>query len=402
MIKPNNEFVYLISRFISFFGNSIILITVSIYMIDHNYSYFLLSLIFSINLLVSVFASPYIGHKLRNVDSKNAMVYSDIISGFICIIFTYLYFKNQNFIFLLLLFVLLAVLKSVFSISSNTYSTELYKNKLDHINSRKEVFDQVSLFLAPIIGIFIYSHIGFEALLYINAISFIISGIIEIFLVKSYKDFKSVELKFIKSLKLSINTIKNSRSLFQLLVIFIFYNIAISPIDEIYLPGIIFDTLDIQPIWLSLSLSLSIVGGIISSLCYTKITKNFKTPHYYMMILSILLSLCLIPLYIIILPFNLVAFNIILNASMFYLGFAGTIIGIMFITYIQKTVDSSHLSQFLGVLTTIMLFPLPITTQITGILVEKTSVSISMILTIIPSIIIILLLILGGDKHRKI
>ncbi|MFV0424566.1 MAG: MFS transporter [Bacilli bacterium] len=385
-----NKINFLISRFVSFFGNTILLAVVSLYFIDQEFGYVKLGLLFTLILCARVIVSPIAGNYLKNISPKITMILSDFISSVICLTLSVL-LNEKSFIFIVILFVLLEIMNVVFSISSNLYVSNKFPNDLLELNSKKEFLDQLSMFLAPIIGIFVYDSFGFKIILIINGISFLISALMETILEKIQLSTSDYEFGLIKNLLHAINFIYKNKKLRAIIMIFLVYNIAISPIDELFLPGLFSSEIDININYMSMGLSICILGGGVGSIFNTRL-KETNIKHYTFILTSILLFLSLLPIYLIFFKYNLIVFMLIYNSSMFYLGIAGVIVGIRFITFLQKEIEISKQSLVFGVLGSIMLLPLPFSTFVAGFISEVIGVKVAMIIyTVLGSVVIIII-----------
>ncbi len=302
----------------------------------------------------SMILTPYIGVFVERINKKKGLVVSDFISGTLFIMLSILLlFGKDNIIVFIVISAIYQVVSSVFSISSTVLFTHFTtdENRLK-INSYKSVLDNVSWLIAPTLGAVLFFIIGMEGIVIINAISFIISAILELFIKNSEvtKGEKKVNRTQIKEYKEVYNWLKLHRGVLGLLVVVMILNFFVAPNDDILFPAIVVRKLGYAESVYGISVSVFLVGNIIASMLLSRIEsiRDIALRKLFIINSSVLVMIGLSANFI----YNIsdVAFLIIYLVSMLSLGFITTLINIPIITEFQTKVPKSMQGRFFALL----------------------------------------------------
>lgn len=227
-----NLILFLSGKTISLFGSAIYAFVIGLYLLRTTSSALSFALNLTLYTLPVVLFNPIAGVIADKFNKKLLVVGSDLING-IFLFLIYLIIIRFNFNVYLLYFstFLMTTLTVFFDIALESAKPSLVRESgLVKINSQARIIESLSHILGPLLGGLIYGFIDLEGFILINAISFIISALIEYFIDYKYnqqleetgndKDLDS----FILKLKEGFYYIFRSRNLKNLLYIFIALN----------------------------------------------------------------------------------------------------------------------------------------------------------------------------------
>lgn len=149
---------------------------------------------------------------------KRVLIITDFIAS-VLTFFVYLTYSKNNIIILIVTNIVLAVL---FSFNAPAYkaivSDLLGKNNINKYNSySKTIAEFISIF-SPMVGMLIIAFFGFKFGMLINSLSFLLSGILEIYFVELKISEKSKNTSKISSIKYGFIYIYKNKELFILLI----------------------------------------------------------------------------------------------------------------------------------------------------------------------------------------
>lgn len=185
-VKKNIMFL-LMGKFVSVLGSQIYSFAISLYVLSITGSGLSFSLTLALSTLPRVIFGPISGVIADRVDRKKMVVAMDIISGLVVIgLFSLSIIDELRLVYIYSTTFLL----STCSIFFNTPLTASLPNIVDdenltRINSLSQTIESISSIAGPFIGGIVYAIMDIKTFLVINGISFIISGISELFI-----DFK--------------------------------------------------------------------------------------------------------------------------------------------------------------------------------------------------------------------
>lgn len=143
---------------------------------------FAISILFGI--VPRIILSPFAGALADKINRKTMTVCMDIFSGILLLsIYFITQFTELSLILVYISSATLTVFNTFFGISINASIPNLVDDKrLVKINSLRAMVDSSASIAGPMLGGLIYSFIGIEYFLLLNGISFICSGISELFI----------------------------------------------------------------------------------------------------------------------------------------------------------------------------------------------------------------------------
>lgn len=353
-MKNKNFIIIVLGQIISLFGNSIQRFSMSLYLLQFTGSTATFANILAISTIPYIIFAPIAGKLSDSVSKKKIMVYLDffcaiLIGGYA---FVLLREKDSTLIIGVVMF-MLSICYTLYGPAVTASIPQMVEE--DKLTSANGIINQVNSivnFLGPILAGILYGLLGIKLIVIINAISFLISAIIELFI-----DIKDIEknkekvfsMNFINKsfidMKDSFIYLKNKKKIILgIIASYAFCNIFLVPILSIVCPYFI-------NIFLNLS---SKVYGIVEAICvlgmilggfFISIKPNLfsiKKVHYtyYPMILGVTIMTIL----------GFIKLNNYIMAGIF--AFSGMLImfslalsNVLTLTFIQKEVPLNMLGR---------------------------------------------------------
>ena len=353
-MKNKNFIIIVLGQIISLFGNSIQRFSMSLYLLQFTGSTATFANILAISTIPYIIFAPIAGKLSDSVSKKKIMVYLDffcaiLIGGYA---FVLLREKDSTLIIGVVMF-MLSICYTLYGPAVTASIPQMVEE--DKLTSANGIINQVNSivnFLGPILAGILYGLLGIKLIVIINAISFLISAIIELFI-----DIKDIEknkgkvfsMNFINKsfidMKDSFVYLKNKKKIILgIIASYAFCNIFLVPILSI-----------VSPYFINIFLNLSSkVYGIVEAICvlgmilggfFISIKPNLfsiKKVHYtyYPMILGVTIMTIL----------GFIKLNNYIMAGIF--AFSGMLImfslalsNVLTLTFIQKEVPLNMLGR---------------------------------------------------------
>src|SRR6056297_3424126 len=275
-----NLLLFLSGKTISLFGSAIYAFVVGLYLLRTTSSAFSFALNLALSTIPVVLFNPIAGVIADRFNKKILVVGSDLING---IFLSLIYLALTNFSFnLYILYFSTFVMTSLtvfFDIALESAKPSLVRESaLVKINSQARVIESLSHILGPLLGGVIYSFINLEGFILINALSFLISALIEYFIDYQYNrqseedrgNNKNLDT-FIFRLKEGFYYIFRSKKLRSLVYIFVALNFFFNFTLIVPLPYLMNTIWKIDPNKYGIIQAAFPVGMIIGALLTEKI-----------------------------------------------------------------------------------------------------------------------------------
>lgn len=183
-MKNKNFIIIVIGQIISLFGNAIQRFSMSLYLLEFTGSTATFANILAISTIPYILFAPIAGMLSDTVNKKKIMVYLDLfcsilIGGYALILFNG---KDNEFIVAVVMF-MLSICYTLYGPAVTSSIPQIVKE--EKLTSANGIINQVTSivnFVAPILAGVLYGLVGIKIIVIINAISFLLSAIIELFL----------------------------------------------------------------------------------------------------------------------------------------------------------------------------------------------------------------------------
>lgn len=374
-----NLFLFSLGQFVSVFGTSVYTFAIGLYVLKLTGSGLSFATTLGFGLVATIIFNPIAGVMADRFSKKKMVVIMDLLNG---LLFIALYFVSLeyglNLIVIYLSTFLTTVFTTIFSISFETAKPNIVSaKKLMNINSISRIINSLSKIAGPLVGGWVFAYIDIQSFIIINGISFIFSGISEIFIDFKYNyqaKVKEVKAGFIKDIKQGFLYIINRKAIMAICSVLISVNFFISFSVTVPLPYIINNVLKLSSKQFGFIQSALPVGMILGAICVKKVIEKVAY-HKLLVFISVLLavSMVLIAMPLLLLNFKLGIRNYLLYYSIIItvFGIALSLIDIPIIYILQKIIPNEFRGRVLSISISAGKIISPIGLMISGFLLNK-------------------------------
>lgn len=270
-MKNKNFIIIVIGQIISLFGNAIQRFSMSLYLLEFTGSTAVFANILAISTIPYILFAPIAGKLSDSLNRKKIMVYLDLFCAFLIGGYAFILFKgNDHELIVALVMFILSICYTLYGPAVVSSIPQIVEN--DKLVSANGIINQVGSivnFVGPILAGILYGILGIKVIVIINACSFLLSAIIELFLdipdafkIDSEKKEKLLSIDFIKKsfrdMKESFIYLKSEKKIvLGIIASYAFCNIFLVPILSI-----------VAPYFINILLGLpSEVYGIVEGVC---------------------------------------------------------------------------------------------------------------------------------------
>lgn len=382
MSNKRNFTLYLAARFISLIGTGVQQIAIPLFILDLTHSGMLMG-IFSVFVLVpNLIASPFAGIFGDRKDRKKIMIASDFGRGIlICLLALLALRGNMNIYILFLVQIFVSIMDSVFGAASSAIIGELLEeNELMRAMSVRGGLDAFSQIVGPAIGGIIYGLLGIKMVFLINGASFIISGILSMFMIykcKNHENEKITLRTFVSDNIYVVKFISSNRGLMQLFTFAMLSNLLIGPLLDIAIPYVIKNNIKFTSEQYGYLVATITIGMLIGNVVLGVLAKRLRT-KFTMNLGLVGETTVLIMLSIVVFPkaIELVGGRSVLLFCIFIcifsaIGMFNAFVNTPISTNLQKLVPNHMRSRFFSLLGMLSQGAIPLGSIMYGILLDK-------------------------------
>lgn len=384
-IRYGKDFMLVIvGQIVSLFGNAILRFSLPLYLLRETESSTLFGIVTACSFLPMIVLSLLGGVLADRVNKRNIMVGLDFLTAFVVTTFYILMGIAPIIPLFMVTLMLLYGISSTYQPAVQASIPILVSKK--HILSANSIVNQIGSlanFIGPIVGGMLYGIWGIESIVKVSIICFILSAIMEIFIVIPFNKTMTNDSAFriVKSdLQDSIRFLRFKKPVFiRVCFIIAGLNLFLSAMLTIGIPVIIIDTLSITEQMLGITQGLLAIGGIIGGLLTAAFVKKLNPKKAYIFLLLCSAFTCIIGLAM--LPQDLIFFKYMILSGM---GLAVTISSTMFsiqmLSVVQIETPEHLVGKVIACIMTFIMCAQPIGQLIYGILFELLSQNISIII----------------------
>lgn len=378
--KENANFIlFSAGKLVSLLGSSIYTFTIGLYMLKITGSGLSFAATLACGLLPMVLINPFAGLMADRFNKKLLVVGMDIFSGILLVIIYLLssgYGLNTTLIYVSTF--ILSVFTAIFDISMEAGKPNIVSDeKLMDINAISKIISSLCSICGPMIGGVVFAFTDMRTIIILNGISFIMSGISEMFInfrfnVKEENQEKK-EINMVEDIKEGFKFLLGKKDNVTLSIYFTALNFFISLALTVPIPYIINNILKLGDKAFGLIQGAFPVGLIIGAIIINKIFDKF---NYYKLIAftSILLCVCMIIAAIPVLPFvntaNKTFFTIYYCVAEGLMGVIISFIDVPIAYILQKTIPDYIRGRVMGLLMSIVKTTAPIALILSGALIN--------------------------------
>ncbi len=385
------DFILVVTgQIISLFGNAILRFALPLYLLKETGSSALFGVVTACSLLPMIILSLLGGILADRVNKRNIMVGLDSFTALVILGF---YFLKGVFPTVPLFTVTLMMLYGI----SGTYQPTVQasipflvpKEKLLSANAIVNQIGSLASFLGPIIGGMLYGIWGIESILKVSIVSFLLSAVIEVFIVIPFSKRKEKNriLQIVKNdLRDSLQFLKNEKPVFiKVCVIIAGLNMFLSSMVTIGIPVIIVDELALTDQMLGITQGLLAVGGIFGGLLTAVFGKKLNPCKAAFFLYLCALFTCIMGCGMMFAEIPIISY-IVLSATGMAVTIASTMFSIQMLTVVQSQTPSHLVGKVIACIMTLIMCSQPIGQLMYGFLFEMFSRYIAFIMIMSASV----------------
>lgn len=351
-MKNKNFTIVVIGQIISLFGNAIQRFCMSLYILDLTGSAAIFSRILAISTIPYILFAPIAGLLADTVNRKKIMVYLDFFSAGLMAIYSIILISGRdNIIVVGSVMFMLSTIYTLYSPSVTACIPQIVEN--DKLATANGIIQQVGAIVnlvGPIVAGLLYSFIEIKTIVIINAISFLFSAIIELFLeipdLQLKEKIKKPILQSFKEMKRSFIYLKEKKKIvLGIIVSYGLTNIFVVPILSVVSPYFIKIKLNMPSVIYGFVEAIFVIGMILGGLLITFRPKMFKMKHIHKTMYPMVVAIVIIGI-----STHLTRTNKFIVLGLYSIGGLGIMLSlalsnIISLTYIQQEIKEDMLGK---------------------------------------------------------
>lgn len=183
-MKNKNFIIIVIGQIISLFGNAIQRFSMSLYLLEFTGSTATFANILAISTIPYILFAPIAGRLSDNINRKKIMVYLDLFCSILIGVYAFILLRgNDSALIVGTVMFMLSVCATLYGPAVTSSIPQIVEE--DKLTSANGVINQVGSivnFVGPILAGILYGLLGIKVIVIINAVSFLVSAIMEMFL----------------------------------------------------------------------------------------------------------------------------------------------------------------------------------------------------------------------------
>lgn len=378
-----NLLCFLFGRTSSDLGTSVLKFALNLYILDLTGSAAIFSAMLSIGMLPSILINVFGGVYVDKLNKKYILIAMDFVSALAVFIFGYLFRSDgSNLSYIIFCLISLGILQALDGLTIYSSIPNFFEHeKVLSVNSNFQSIGAIVNILGPVLGGVLYHSVGLAAIISIAVITYILSGISEMFL-KYKKNKIKVEESYMESFKFVYRYVKSEKTIFKLLMIVLIINFVAIPITSVIIPYFLNNILKVASFEIGIIQGAWSVGVIVGALVSSIQVLQSKLVRKIFLLLQIqgvaVLTLA-IPNWMFANQVNLLVIIITYFVILLICGLLNTLVNIPMLTYLQLYVPENIRSSIYGIVNTCITIVAPISIWLYGIVIEKQGITLSVV-----------------------
>lgn len=379
LFRNRNYKILVLGQVISLFGSAIQRFALSLYLLDLTGNASVFANILALSIVPIIVLAPFAGILSDRANRRNIMVVLDLLSGLCITAYAFVLFVGKdNYVIAGTVMMILSGIATLYQPAVNASIPSIVDEAdLTSANGVVQQVSSLSNFLGPILAGVLYGLFGIKVVIVVNAISFFISAVMELFLEISFEKpaNKITPIKlFVSEMKESAAYLKHeNKHVLRLVEASGLYNLFLVPVFTVCAPFIIKVMLGMSSQVYGFSEGIMAMGMIAGGM-FISTRPDFlgiKKIHYVSATMSIVMCVMALAMAI---PVGtvrsrygiLLAVTLGIAAIMVALGIANVIQ----MTYIQRATRPNMLGKVMAFSTAIATMCVPVGQILYGFLVE--------------------------------
>lgn len=384
--EDKNAILFYLGSLISIFGTAIYTFAISLYTLKITGSSISFSTTLILSILPIIILNPIVGVIADKFNKKKLVVTANLLNGvFLFIVYLISNWKGLSTGIIYLSTFVVTSINIIFDVSIDSAIPNIVsKEKIVNINAGNRIIDSISSVLGPVFGGIAFAIFNIESFILINAISFLVSAILDTLIDFKYNSNSELEeksdeniaiskLNYFKEIAEGFKYLISKRYIIEILAIFIIFNFFISFSVTIPIPIILNNILKIPTKSFGLIQGAIPVGMIIGAFMVKNIIAKYKLNSIFSVtgiIISVNIILLSIPLFINTIS-NINIYVIYYLVIMIFMGVCISLVDIPFSYTLQTNIEEEFRARSLSLTISIVKVVVPISYLISGVLLQS-------------------------------
>jgi MFS family permease len=370
---------------VSKLGNVLFSFVAGLYIADITGLPSMLAVYIAVGSVVRIISSPIAGVLIDRWNKLRIIYATDILRGLMFVITSYLFYngvnQSQAFYILILVVSLSSFLGAFFGPAVVSVTPEIVGDeKLQAANGANNISASLTSIVGIVLGAIAFSLFSFEFAVLLNGISFIMSGISEMFIKARYKiDHTEAKKSFFEDIRVGFKYIIHHDGLLSILIFSLLLSLSFAPLFSVGVPSLMRIQLTRSAWeigWLDISFSVAMLftGVFIGSKQIKNVPKMIQNNLVYLLIAFITVSVNILCISINL--YDYVVFYTIFIVQHIILAIFLVSISIPLNTSIVKVIEPSVRGRVLSTIGALSSALAPLFIVLGGLLIEVSSVSV--------------------------
>lgn len=403
----SNLILFSLGKLVSLFGTFIYAFAIGLYVLELTGSGLSFATTLFFSTIPMVIINPIAGVLADRLNKKVLVVSMDLLNGVLLI---GLYFISLvNGLSLTMIYLSTFIMTSfitIFDISFEAAKPNIVsKNNLMSVNSISKIIDSIATILGPMAGGILFAIVDIRTFIVFNGVSFILSGISEMFIDFKFNyeehDEEKKEINLIKDVKEGFGYMLGEQEIISKFMVVVFLNFSLGLSISVPLPYIINNVLGLGSKYLGIIQGSFPIGLIIGAVFVGKLLIRLDY-NRILMTMNFILAICIFMIGIPVFPFNIItnkiAIVIYYCLVMSIVGVAISFIDIPLISILQSIIPDEYRGRVLSLVISMGKIISPLAFMLAGALINILPVY---LLQLFGSMILITSNIVHSRNNRK-
>jgi len=403
--EKRNILLYITGSSVSRLGSLIYSFMIGLFVLNTTGSGLKFATTLLIAFVPSLIITPFAGVFADRFDRKKIVVGMDMLNALLFLGLAFIVQLGELSLALIYLTTFVTnILTTFFDISFESAKPQLVDKKhLQSINSMGQIVMAATGILGPLLGGIAYAVIDIRAFIIVNAISFGVSAISEMFIdfKYNYADRKKKETfdGVFKSMKEGYYYLKGKKSIMQFFSLFVAVSIGFNLAVQVPLPFILNNHLGLSSSMYGIIMGVAPVGMILGAIFVGKITKRYTHQKLFVVlsnIVSVLIILLGVPVIFSFLVSSVSTTFAYFSVLMLAFGIVITLFDVPLNTLLQSSIEEEYRGRAFGILMPMIKIVSPIAYLLSGALLNVMNPF------YIPLVVGIVLLVFFNSKRKLV
>ncbi|WP_164917207.1 MFS transporter [Clostridium sp. JN-9] len=400
ILKKKNFSLLMTGKLLSLVGTEMQSFALSLYVLKITGSATKFASVLAVTIIPQIVLGPFAGVLVDWFNRKKMIIYLDLLNGLILLPYVYIYYAYSSISLtsIYILVIMLAIISVFYNPALNTIiPTIIEKDYLVDANGINSLIMNIGNIIAPLIAGVLFGFYGLSIILIINAFSFIMSAVCEMFLNIPTANQKpeSISLKvFFNDFLEGLKFIKNKDILLVIIILGALVNFAYSPIFSVGITYISKQILKVTDYQYGILQSFFIISMVFAPFLCSSVSKKLTLGK--ILFFDIFINSILIAIMALFVDLRLIWGNFSSFISLLIIGFMIQLItgigNIALSTMIQKEIPLNLLGRINSAISMGLMIAVPLGQIVFGVLFDKLPADICLIISAFILFISILLL----------